>query len=87
VIVTHLHNLFGYFLSHLPFELIHTLVKHVINIYVQVSAHSQCPLSELFRFFIRYALVVLSYLKRYGEGRVRASCHPRDASPHAHMGL
>jgi len=51
MIVSQLYYFLGYLLAQLSFEILHVLVKHVINVDVQVSAYGQGALCELFWIF------------------------------------
>ena len=51
MVVSQLYYFLGYLLAQLSFKIFHTLVKHVIDVDVEVSAYGQRPLSQLFWIF------------------------------------
>lgn len=51
MIVSQLYYFLGYLLAQLSFEILHVLVKHVINVDVEISTYGQGALCELFWIF------------------------------------
>jgi hypothetical protein len=76
MIVSQLNYFLRYLLSQFSFEILHVLVKHVVDVDVQVSAYGQGALCELFWIFGKSLSKGKAYLNTPGARHVRTSCPP-----------
>jgi len=76
MIVSQLYYFLGYLLAQFSFEILQVLVKHAINVDVEVSAYSQGTLCELFWIFGKSLTKGKACLNIPGARHVRTSCPP-----------
>ena len=76
MIVSQLYYFLGYLLTQFSFEILQVLVKHVIDVDVQVSAHGQGPICEFFWILGKSLANEQAYLNIPGARHARTFCPP-----------